>query len=185
MTNEIILAIEKIIRKKGHCMVCIDGRCGAGKSTLAKAIENRIDCNVVHMDDFFLPKEERRKNELGGNIDYKRLKKEVVSPFEKGEGISYRPFSCKNGAFLNEVTLERKSVTIIEGSYSCNKTLFEKCDLHVFVDVHKEVQIERLALRESEESLQRFKEMWIPSEERYFSETELKYKCEIYYKTSV
>ena len=40
-------------------IVAIDGRCGAGKSTLAAVLAERLDANLIHMDDFFLRPEQR------------------------------------------------------------------------------------------------------------------------------
>ncbi len=35
--------------------VAIDGRCAAGKTTLAQALADATGGGVIHMDDFFLP----------------------------------------------------------------------------------------------------------------------------------
>ncbi len=188
MINEIINATNKLIRKKGSCIIAIDGRCGSGKTTLAKILSSCYDCNVIHMDDFFLrpcQRTEDRLKEPGGNVDRERFHKEVLQPICSNESFSYRPFNCHKMDFSEQVNVTRKSVTIIEGSYSCHPELFKYYDLHVFVDVNKKSQLERLAGREGEERIAVFEERWIPLEETYFSQTEIKYKCEIYYKTSV
>ncbi|MCL1786352.1 MAG: hypothetical protein FWG38_00075 [Defluviitaleaceae bacterium] len=62
-------------------VIAIDGRAASGKSTLATALKDVIDGEVVHMDDFFLPKAlrtEARMKEAGGNIHYERFLEEVV-----------------------------------------------------------------------------------------------------------
>ena len=68
--------------KKGE-IICLIGPSGSGKSTCAKLISDIYGYPIVHMDDFFLQKEQRtieRLNEIGGNIDYERFNKEVVLP---------------------------------------------------------------------------------------------------------
>lgn len=184
MLNEIVQLIEKKIRLKGSCVIAIDGRCGAGKTTIAKLLTQYFDCNVFHADDFYIPMEKRKEGRIG-NIDCERLLNEVLKPLEERRGFSYRPFCCMEGVFLEDIKVETKSVAIIEGSYSCLSSLFGFYDLHIFVDADKAVQQQRLLQREGEEKLKAFNDKWIPMEERYFAAYEVKYKCEIYYKTSV
>ena len=62
-------------------MIAIDGKCASGKTTLAYYIQSIYECNLFHMDDFFLREEqksEERVREIGGNIDYERFKVEVI-----------------------------------------------------------------------------------------------------------
>lgn len=184
MINEIVQLIEKKIRLKGSCIVAIDGRCGAGKTTIAKMLTEYFDCNVFHADDFYIPTEKRRAGRFG-NVDAKRLYEEVIKPLGDKRDFSYKPYSCSKKALLDSVDVQNKSVAIVEGSYSCQADLFDFYDLHIFADVCKDVQQQRLLIREGEERLKVFNDKWISMEEEYFALTEIKYKCEIYYETSV
>lgn len=188
MINEIINLANKLIRKKGSCIIAIDGRCGSGKTTLAKILSTCYNCSVIHMDDFFLQpfqRTEERLNEVGGNVDRERFYEEVLQPLSSNESFSYRPFDCHRMDFSEKVMIKPGTVTIVEGSYSCHPELYKFYDLHIFVDVNKKNQLERLIKRVGEDRITQFEERWIPLEEAYFSQTEIKYKCEIYYKTSV
>ena len=40
-------------------LIAIDGRCGAGKTTLAQRLQQELGGRVFHMDDFFLRPEQR------------------------------------------------------------------------------------------------------------------------------
>lgn len=184
MIKEIVMLIEKKLGIKGQCVIAIDGRCGSGKTTLAKQLCDYFDCNVFHADDFYIPFEKRREERIG-NLDADRLKNEVIKPLWEKKNFSYRPFLCMKGIFLDPVEVESKPVSIIEGSYSCQRELFDFFDIHIFLDIDKNTQQIRLKEREGEEKLVSFNERWIPMEERYFALSEIKYKCEIYYKTSV
>lgn len=184
MLNEIVQLTEKKIRLRGSCVIAIDGRCGSGKTTIAKLLTQYFDCNVFHADDFYIPMEKREEGRTG-NVDCERLLNEVLKPLGQRRDFSYRPFRCMEGVFLEEIKVKNKSVAIIEGSYCCQSSLFDFYDLHIFVDADKEVQKQRLLQREGEERLQVFNDRWIPMEERYFAASKVKYKCEIYYKTSV
>ena len=39
--------------KKGRMTLAIDGLSASGKTTLAKLLEEKYECTVFHMDDFF------------------------------------------------------------------------------------------------------------------------------------
>ena len=41
-------------------LLAIDGRCGSGKSALGAWLAAQLGCNLVHMDDFYLPPAQRR-----------------------------------------------------------------------------------------------------------------------------
>ena len=71
---------------KASMLIAIDGRCAAGKTTLAALLKKEINCNIIHMDDFFLRREQRtleRMQEPGGNVDYERVLREVMVPDRK------------------------------------------------------------------------------------------------------
>ena len=52
-------AIEALLAQNGTAIVAIDGKCTSGKTTLAAGLAEIFDCNVLHMDDFFLRPEQR------------------------------------------------------------------------------------------------------------------------------
>ena len=65
----------------GMRIIAIDGRCAAGKTTLAARLAKELGGDVIHMDDFFLRVEQRtpeRMKEVGGNVDYERFEKTVL-----------------------------------------------------------------------------------------------------------
>ena len=42
-------------QNKDFLVIAIDGPSAGGKTTIAEDIKKNFDCNVFHMDDFFLP----------------------------------------------------------------------------------------------------------------------------------
>ena len=75
--------IDELLTQKETVIVAIDGKCTSGKTTLASKLAEIYDCNVFHMDDFFLRPEQRtpeRFAEVGGNVDYERFQEEVLHP---------------------------------------------------------------------------------------------------------
>ena len=96
ITTVMVLLEEKLrqqVRQDKPLLVAIDGRCASGKSTLAKDLQKQLDCNVIHMDDFYLQPHQRttkRLREPGGNVDYERFETEVLQPMLTG-GILLSP----------------------------------------------------------------------------------------------
>lgn len=180
-SKSILLSAKEILKNKNNVIIAIDGRCAAGKTTLAKALAEAVDCNVIHTDDFFLPSERKtaeRLSETGGNIDYERFFEEVIVPLKKNIPFSYRPYSCSLGEFTKPVSIIPKEVTIIEGTYSLHPYFKDYADIKVFIDISPSEQEKRLLLR-NKELFERFVNEWIPMEEKYFDEFGIRKKCNL------
>ena len=52
--EQLIKAMDVLLEGEGPVIVAIDGPCAAGKTTLAGKLQAAYDCNLFHMDDFFL-----------------------------------------------------------------------------------------------------------------------------------
>ena len=172
------------IRKKenGQMRIAIDGRCASGKTTLAALLQKETDAVVFHMDDFFLRPDQRTKERLmqpGGNVDYERFTQEVLRPLERGGTFSWRPFSCKEMALSDPVSVTPGRLVIVEGSYSCHPALWDFYDLRVFLSVDPKEQLARIRKRNGEEALVNFKNRWIPLEEQYFKAYRIRERCEL------
>ena len=168
----------------GTVIFAIDGGCGSGKTTLANILEDRYDCHVFHMDDFFLQSHQRTKERLeeaGGNVDRERFLEEVLLPLKRGEKIHYRRFDCGTFRILPEIIMEPKRLNIIEGSYSMHPLLSEYYDFGVFLEIDKELQKERIRKRNSPEMAKRFFEIWIPMEDKYHCMMQVKERCELHF----
>ncbi len=155
----------------GFIILAIEGYCCSGKTTFAKQLSEQYDCNVFHMDDFFLRPFQRTEERLavpGGNVDYERFKEEVLIPVTRGLPFAYRPFDCHTMSLAKAVYVEPKRLNIVEGTYSMHPELSDFYTDSIFLEVSSEEQLRRLSLRESPESFQRFLERWLPLEKLYF-----------------
>ena len=164
-------AIQKLLNEKETVIVAIDGNCTSGKTTLANQLADIYDCNVFHMDDFFLRPEQRtpeRFSETGGNVDYERFWEEVLIPLKSGKPFSYRPFDCGTFQLTDPVSVMPKKLNIIEGAYSEHPYFGDPYDLKFFCKISSEEQLARIMKRNGPEMLERFKQTWIPMENRYF-----------------
>ena len=166
--------------------LAIDGHSGSGKSTLAALLTEAYDCNVFHMDDFFLPpvrKTPERLGEPGGNVDYERFANEVMTGLKSGGAFSYRPYNCQTGDYKNSVTILPKALNIVEGVYSLHPLLADVYDLKLFLKTDAETQAARIRQRSGEAMFQRFISEWIPLENVYFDKLKIEQSCDLVFGT--
>jgi uridine kinase/predicted membrane protein len=171
-------SIDKRIREKRSdkpLVIAIDGRCGAGKTTLAANLALVYDCPVIPMDNFF-PQDDG--NEV--NIDISRFKAEVLTKLSAGESFEYKPFDCGSGELAAPVAVTPGKAVIIEGSYSTYPEFADYIDLKIFMSVTPEQQLRRIKLRNPEQA-EIFKKKWIPLEEEYFNKYDIEKKADIIY----
>lgn len=164
----------------GSVVLAIDGKCGGGKTTLGKILERVYDCTVLHMDDFFLRPEQRtpeRFAEVGGNFDRERFLSEVLIPLSQNKPIDYRRFDCSSFELKGPERIYPEKLTVIEGTYSMHPGLSDYYDLSVFLDITEEKQKKRIEKRNSPEMAVRFFNEWIPKENEYFREMNVKNRC--------
>lgn len=170
---------------KEPCIVAIDGRCAAGKTTLANALHSILGCSIIHMDDFFLQPHQRceaRLNEIGGNIDYERFLTEVIPPLKSKKDFSYLAFDCHTMDFGERVNVRQTQVILVEGSYSCHPKFSDIYDLKIFLDVDKNEQLARIEKRNGSKQLSQFISKWIPLEEKYFAFYAIEDHCDMAFK---
>ena len=170
-----------LLAQGGRAIVAIEGRCAAGKSSLAGWLSRELGVPVAHMDHFFLCPEQRTKERLskpGENVDHERFREEVLEPLAAGEAVSYRPYSCQTGTLGEPIVLKPSPVVLVEGSYSCHPALWDYYDRRVFFTVDPEEQLRRIEARDGPSQLQVFREKWIPLEERYFSAFQVEERCD-------
>jgi len=165
---------ERLEANNEQLIIAIDGPCASGKTTLANQIQEAYHATVFRMDDFFLPEHKKTKErleEIGGNVDYERFKKEVLQHLDK-PSLQYRPFNCRTQEFEEAVETPIHHLIVVEGSYALHKELRDYYDVTVLLSIDEETQIERLRNR-NPRLLNRFIEEWIPFENRYFKEERL------------
>ncbi|NLW19911.1 MAG: phosphoribulokinase [Clostridiales bacterium] len=178
----VFAGIDRLLARQGQAMVAIEGGSASGKTSLAALLARVYDCNVFHMDDFFLQAHQRtpeRYQEPGGNVDYERFEQEVQKPLREGGAFSYRPFDCQTMAFRDWVPVTPRALNIVEGAYSLHPRLAKVYDLRVFLQIDKISQAARILKRNGPALQQRFLGEWIPLEEAYFAVTGAKARAQV------
>lgn len=171
-----VLQAAATLSKQERVLLCIDGPCASGKTSVAKLLSSVLDAAVIPMDDFFLPhakKTAKRLAEPGGNADWERLVDECLLPWSHSKPIQYRPYDCHRDTYGEAITIPSRRFTIVEGSYSFLPAIAEYADIRVFLHVAAQEQLQRIRLRNGAEDLQMFQQRWIPLEQAYFAAYQL------------
>lgn len=171
--------INDTLKSKSNIILAIEGRSGAGKTTLASLLTEIYSSKIIHMDEFFLPSNLRTKDRLsepGGNIHYERFVSQILPNLQllKEDPATFRPFSyevfdCHTMNYKDFMpVITKEPLTIIEGSYCLHPNFRELYDIKVFLDISQNLQKERLLSRVGKEAYMLFESKWIPMEELYF-----------------
>ncbi len=176
--EELHRIIEQINQYSGNVYtIAIDGRSASGKTSLAKLLAEKIGAEVIHMDDFFLPKELRTEERLtmpGGNVHYERFREQVLPFLKKEEPFVYQKFDCSVMELGEECQINASKLRIVEGAYSCHPLLGDYMDMKIFLDISSKEQMARILERDGETKAKVFEQRWIPMEEAYFAAYEIK-----------
>ncbi len=182
--NLLIQKINQLLLNKDCILIAIDGKSCAGKTTLAHDLSKYYDCEMIHMDDFFLQPHQRtllRFHEAGGNIDYERFFIEVIKPLLRKEPFTYQVYDCSKQQLGNSYHIKIKQVIIIEGTYALHPYFKAPYDLKIFMDIDSTTQKNRI-LQRPKWKHERFFNEWIPYEQKYFDTFDIKNQCDIIMK---
>lgn len=178
--------IDQRLNRGQKTFIAIDGRCASGKTTLAALLSKIYDCAIIHIDDFFLPFEQKtaeRLAEPGGNLDRERFYEEVIIPYQAGKDIVYGQYDCEQAAITTQQSILQQPVIIVEGSYSLHPLMQDAYDIRVFSTCSADLQSQRILQRNGEQLHQRFINEWIPMEEQYFSHYHISDSCDFIFRT--
>ena len=68
---------------------------------------------------------------------------------------------------------------VYKRQYSCHPEFVQAWDLTIFVDIDKKEQLKRIEKRNGKEQVPIFEKRWIPMEEAYFKEFQVKENCRL------
>jgi uridine kinase len=137
-------------------IVAIDGRGGAGKSSLARSIVALLGAAAhLEYDWFHLPQAELVTHE---RYDYKRLERDVLVPFKAGQRdfeifrYNWGYLAGKPDGFAPEpVTLSGVDVIVLEGCRVLHPALIPSFDLAIWLDTDADEALRRGMRRDIEE----------------------------------
>lgn len=184
--DEIYTLLEEKLKDTKPLFLVIDGRCGSGKTSLAKCLHQQFGGALFHMDDFLLPftlRTPSRMEESGGHVHFERLQAEVLNPLAHKQDVEVRPYRCQLQDFISSTHVAYHPFHILEGSFSHHPSLQAEGQLRLFLTCPKEVQLQRLQRREGVQGLLAYTETWIVKEEQYFDTFSTETSCHLHLDT--
>lgn len=161
--------LARLERGETPVLVGVEGCCGSGKTLFTRLIQQLFDCRVIYTDDYYLPMDRREENwreTPGGNMDFLRLKGEVLDPATRGQEIAMRPYSCQRGDYGPVRLLPPKKLTVVEGNYCLHPKLEAEYHRVICLTCSREEQHRRLREREGD-YYPVFSSLWLPLSEAY------------------
>lgn len=150
----------------GTRLVCVDGRAGAGKTTLAEAIRDRAaeegTTVLVHVDDLL--------DGWRGLFDLPRtLEHDVLAPLRAGRAGRYRRYDWLAGRFASEVRVKPVDVLVVEG-VGCGASAYSSSiTALVWVEAPRELRLARGMARDGEQMRRHWLE-WMDDEDILFAQ---------------
>lgn len=156
MLHEVVSRAEALRRERDRVVIAIDGRGGAGKSSLARALVGRLSGSAhIEHDWFHLPRERVAE---GRGFDHERLISEVIVPFRAGaRELQFLRYNwgylagVPDGFHETPIVVSDAEMLVIEGCETLHRALAPHVDLRVWVDTPPDLSLERGMRRDIEE----------------------------------
>jgi len=159
---EAVAEAVRVVRRAGTVFIGVDGRAGAGKSTLAHLIAAAVPAAVVvHVDDF-----------AGPHVpewDWPRLQREVADPLLANRPARYRRWEWNRDEPAEWHDVPPGIPVVIEGVSATRTELEIPWALRIWVDAPRAVRLQRAVERDGAEMLPHWLDVWMPSEEAYIA----------------
>jgi uridine kinase len=142
--------------------VGIDGRGGAGKSTLAARLARVTPgAVVVAVDDFSGPHL--------AEWDWDRFARQVRDPLLAGRTAHYQRWDWVRDGGAEWHDIPRGVLVVVEGVSATRDEAGVPWQLRIWVDAPREVRLERALRRDGAAMLAQWTQVWMPSEEAYIA----------------
>jgi uridine kinase len=170
-------------RKSSTLLVGIDGFGGTGK--LAEQLSNSYaKCEIVHMDDFYLPAQQLNQNihqnkYIGADFNWKRIRDQVLVPLSNNKEGYYQRYDWETGQLEEWHVLAVGGIVLFEGVYTTRSELETFYDAKIWVDCPRDTKLCRGLERDREETRERRENDWMISEDIYMREHRPKQRSDI------
>lgn len=122
---------------RAAAVIAIDGRSGAGKTSLAGAVAAELaDATIVHLDDLYPGWD-------GLAATPPLLVAQILEAIRRGEPAAFRRFDWVRGTFAESVTVPRTAFLIVEGAGSSVGMARRYGDVRVWLEADPAVRKRR------------------------------------------
>ena len=174
--DDAVLLVRRLSeRKRGApVLVAIDGHSAAGKSTLTRTLQKRLEAPLVSGDDFYRVMDEAKRFSLDTEegyrrlYDWERLAAEVLGPLRNGRTARYQVYDWTTGTLGNYKEVAPRGVILMEGVYSARPELRGYYDACLLVKTPQRVREARQKRRARADASEAWLERWEAAERYYF-----------------
>lgn len=180
--KDIIQKITELLERKKTILVAIDGRGGAGKSTLAKNLHKEFsNLTIVSLDDFYLPQV--------GLPDLERVLKQVIIPLKNNQTTKYQRYDWGTKKLEEWHKVSQNQIIIFEGMTALHDSIRPNFDLTIWVECPADIAHERGIQRDKNlykvDTEKDWQNLWIPKEEKYIKEVNPQSKADVVINSTI
>lgn len=158
-TKEVANKIKQTHFKKMPAIIAIDGFGGAGKSTLAKSLENELrSATIVEVDDFYVFGVMSDANK--SNFDRSRLVEQVLEPLRQGRSASYQKSIDENNRLSEYYDVPQVDYLILEGVSSFHPDIAKYIDYRIWLDISAGEAKKRMMNRDKSQGQDHGEHLW-------------------------
>jgi hypothetical protein len=147
-----------VATQRTSCILAIDGRSGAGKTTLASDVALVTGAQLVHVEDFY-----PGWGGLADGADY--LVREVLEPVLAGDVVVPRRWNWHADAFELGVPVH-PGLIVVEGCGALSRASRRLVTLGAWFDVDAELRHRRASLRDGDDA---WWEAWRQQEDAFYA----------------
>lgn len=157
-------------------IVAIDGRSGAGKTTLAALVERELpDATVVHLEPMYPGWD-------GLAVTPALLAAQVLTPLRRGEPAAYRRFDWQTGQFAQICHVPPARYVIVEGVGSSVGIAAPYADVRVWVEAPTSERRRRGLARDGDSYAPHW-DRWAAQEDAVFSADDTSSRADLVIRT--
>jgi uridine kinase len=161
-------------RRTGATLVAsIDGAGGAGKSTLARGIDdaNPGRVSIIRCDDFYHPLTGAQYSRLTAEeayenyFDWRRLRDETLMPLRSGNRARYQRYDWSTDRLAECIEIEPREIVLVEGVFSMRPELRPLLDVAIFIETPRAERQRRMLARPQDSTA--WMDPWVSAEDWY------------------
>jgi uridine kinase len=171
--DELTDDISVMLARKRPIVVGISGFAGAGKTHLARRLQERFDVSdaqIVHLDNLYLPLP--RASGLFDDYNWAELRR-IIDDVRAGRSLDYQGVGFDGAIYSRRFSEAPPDLLIVEGIRLFRTELMDLFDASIWINCPASLALARAKARDiaqghDDEYMKRWDEEWAPKNAEYF-----------------